>query len=100
MSQIQFIQTTPDQLQSQITESIKNELSEFLLHFRPKQIDEYLTRQEVANMLKINLSTLHDWVKKGKLKSYGIGGRVYFLKSDIVNSLILLTPKSIRHAKG
>ena len=54
--------------------------------------DELMTRQEVANFLKIDLSTLHHWTKNGKLKSYGLGKRVYFKRSEINDALLKLQP--------
>ena len=48
-----------------------------------QQPQEYYTREEVADLLKIDLSTIHNWVKKGKLTKYCIGNRVYFKRSDI-----------------
>lgn len=90
MQTIQFIQTTPQELQSQITEGVKNQLQEFLKHFTPKQPNEYLTRAEVAKMFNVDISTVHNWCKSGKLKPLGLGSRVYFLRSDIEQSLIPL----------
>jgi len=87
MQTIQFIQTTPEQLKSEITEGVKNQLTEFLKHYQPKQPNEYLTRQEVAQMFNVDLSTIHNWCKSGKLKPLGLGARVYFLRSDIEQSL-------------
>ena len=87
MSTIQFIQTTPQDLQNQINEGIKNQLNEFLKHFTPKQPNEYLTRQQVAQMFNVDLSTIHNWCKSGKLKPLGLGAMVYFLRSDIEQSL-------------
>ena len=87
---VQFIQTTPEELQTQITEGVKSQLAEFLKHFKPKQPNEYLTRQEVAQMFSVDLSTVHNWSKSNKIKPLGIGSRVYFLRSDIEASLIPL----------
>lgn len=87
MSAIQFIQTTPQELQNQITEGVKNQLQEFLKLYKPKQPNEYLTRQQVAQMFNVDLSTIHNWCKSGKLKPLGLGARVYFLRSDIEQSL-------------
>ena len=36
----------------------------------------YMSRVEVANMLKISLPTLNDWTKLGWLTSYKIANRV------------------------
>lgn len=84
---VQFIQTTPEELKSEITAGVKNQLDEFLKHFTPKQPNEYLTRQDVAKMFNVDLSTIHNWCKSKKLKPLGLGSRVYFLRSDIEESL-------------
>ena len=90
MGTIQFIQVTPEQLQNQIANGIKSQLDEFLKHFKPKQPNEYLSRKEVADMFGVDISTVHNWCKSGKLKPLGLGARVYFLRSDIEESLIPL----------
>ena len=87
---IQFIQYTPEQLQSEISNGVKIQLQEFLKHFKPVQPAEYLTRQTVAKMFDVDLSTVHNWCKSGKLKPLGIGSRVYFLRTDIEACLIPL----------
>ncbi|TWP24279.1 DUF3853 family protein [Apibacter muscae] len=46
-----------------------------------------LTRKEVAHLLKISLPTLHDWTKKGLIKSYRIGNRVRYKQTDLYNAL-------------
>lgn len=76
-----------DSIQSQI-----NGLKEYL---QPKLADEYLTRNEVSMMLKCDLSTIHNWTKKGKLIPYCIGGRVYYKRSQIELALIPLTKNKI-----
>lgn len=52
--------------------------------------DELLTRQEVAKLLKIDLSTLHHWTKSGILTKYGIGKRVYYKKIEIKKAIVEL----------
>jgi len=87
MQTVQFIQTTPQELQEQINEGVKIQLQEFLSNYKPKQPDDYLTRSEVAKMFKVDISTIHNWCKSKKLNPLGIGSRVYFLRSDIEASL-------------
>lgn len=87
MQSIQFVATTPQELQKEISQSVKTHLDEFLKHFKPKQPNDYLSRQDVAQMFGVDLSTIANWQKNGKLKPYGMGGRVYFLRSDIEASL-------------
>ena len=87
MQQIQFIQTTPEQLQSDIANQVKEQISQFLEIYKPKQPNDYLTRRDVAEMFKVDISTVHNWCKSNKLKPLGIGNRVYFLRSDLEQCL-------------
>lgn len=88
MNAIQFIGTTPKELVHEIKNVIIPELKEELSkEFQPKQPTEYLTRSEVCDLLKIDLSTLHRWTKSDKLDAYGIGNRVYYKRSEIEHHL-------------
>lgn len=84
---IQFIQYTPEQLQSEINEGVKNQLQEFLKHFTPTQPKEYLSRKDITEMFGVDLSTVHNWCKSKRLNPLGIGSRVYFLRSEVEASL-------------
>jgi len=83
MEKIQFIGVTPEQLQKQISNGVKEQLNDFLKHYTPKQPNEYLTRKDVSKLFNVDISTVHNWCKSGRLKPLGLGNRVYFLKSDI-----------------
>ena len=89
-STVQFIQVTPEQLQNAIIEGVKTQLKDLKKHFEPKTPTEYLTRQEVATMLSIDLSTLHNWKTKGILKAHQIGGRVFYKRTEIENAIVEL----------
>ena len=86
---VQFIQTTPEQLNEAIISGVKSELEKLKAEFQPKQPTEFLTRNEVKELLKIDLSTVHNWTKRGKLKAYGIAGRVYYKRCEVE---LALTP--------
>lgn len=73
---------TAEQINS-LFQGLQNQLTELKQNFEPKVPTEYLTRNDVSKMLKCDLSTLHNWVKKGKLIPYGIGNRVYFKRTEI-----------------
>lgn len=87
MSAIQFIQITPEQLQTEILKGVKSQLDELKKHFEPKQPNEYLSRSEVSKMLGVDLSTLHNWNKKKILNPVCIGARVFYLRSEIDASI-------------
>lgn len=83
MQQIQFIQTSPEQFKDELFQALKAEINTLKREFQPKEPTKYLTRSDVAEMLQIDLSTLHHWTKKGKLRSYGIGNRVYYKRHEV-----------------
>lgn len=84
---IQFIQITPGQLQDAIVNGVKVEIDKLQAHFQPKEPVELMTRNEVKEWLKVDLSTIHNWTKKGKLKSYGIAGRVYYKRQEVEQAI-------------
>ena len=90
MEQVQFISVTPEQLQHAIIEGVKSQLQDLKKHFEPKAPTEYLTRRGVSELLTIDLSSVHNWTKKGILVSYQIGGRVFYKRSEIENAIVKL----------
>ena len=88
MTQIQFVATSPQDLKKEITADVKVILDDFLKHFTPTQPKTYLTRTDVATMLSIDLSTVHNMCKSKRLNPLSLGGsRVYFLRSEVEASL-------------
>ena len=87
---IQLVGLTTKDLESLFSQAIKNELKAVKEHLQPKQPNDYLTRKEVAGMLKIDLSSVHNWSKKGILNPYQIGNRVYYKLSEVENAIVKL----------
>lgn len=79
----------PEKYQNDIN-FIKSELADLKSNFEPKEPTIYLTRNEVSEMLHVDLSTVHNWTKKGKLKSYGMVGRVYYKRDEVENAIVEL----------
>ena len=71
-------------------ELIKSQLQELKKHFEPKTPVEFLTRQEVAKLLSVDLSTIHNYKKRNILKAYQIGGRVYYKRTEVENAVVEL----------
>ena len=69
---------------------LKKQIEDLKKYLQPKEPTEYLTRNEVADLLKVNLSTIHNYTKQGKLLSYGIGSRVYYKRQEIEDAIIKL----------
>lgn len=90
MQQIQFIGTTPTALIELIDEVVSKRLNDLKKNFQPKEPTEFLTRNNVAEMLSVDLSTVHNYTKRKILTAYQIGGRVYYKRADVENSIIKL----------
>lgn len=81
---------SPEQLGNLFDEVITSKFDDLKKHFEPKTPTEFLSRQEVAKMLKINLSTVHNWTKNGTLQAFQIGGRVFYKRELVENAIVKL----------
>ncbi len=84
---------TPAQLKESILKDVIIELQTIKTDLQPKKQPEYLTRKEVAKLLKVSLVTLTDWNKKGILKPYRLGNLIRYKLSEIEESLIAINKK-------
>ena len=82
-----IFETSPQLIVDEILQGFNKEIASLKNSFQPKEPEEFLTRKEAKELLKIDLSTLWAWTKRGKLKSYGIGNRIYYKRSEIEQNL-------------
>lgn len=85
---------TPQQLASSILKDVRTELKEIVLNFQPQKQPEYLTRKEVAKILKVSLVTLSDWNNKGVLKPYRLGNLIRYKREELDQALISINSKN------
>lgn len=78
---------TAEQIKT-LFQGLQNQLAELKQNLEPKTPNEYLTRNEVSVLLKCDLSTIHNWTKRGKLIPYGIGNRVYYKRAEVEGVLL------------
>ncbi len=74
-------------------ENIESILLDIKYPSKPLEDDPLLTSEEVCELLSITKSTLWKRTKDGKLQSYGQGRRIYYKKSEVLNSLKPLLKK-------
>tara|TARA_B110000971_G_C20011066_1_gene501529 strand:+ start:1402 stop:1671 length:270 start_codon:yes stop_codon:yes gene_type:complete len=77
----------PPELQSSI-EFIKKEIVNLKENYKPREPKTYLTRQEVATLLSVDISSVHNFSKKGILQKYMIGGRCLYIRSEVEKSIV------------
>ena len=88
--EMQMIGMSFDDLKNLVGQVIKTELEAVKKHLQPKQPNEYLTRKEVSEMLKIDLSSVHNWSKRGILIPHQIGNRVYYKLQEVEEAIVKL----------
>lgn len=82
---------TIEQLQQLIGTSVRESISELQKQLQSQTDNEALmTREETCQFLKVDSSTLWAWTNQGKVRSYGIGARRYYKKSELMECLTLL----------
>jgi predicted DNA-binding transcriptional regulator AlpA len=49
--------------------------------------EELLNMEEVLKFLKVSKVTIHNWKKKGIIKSHRIGRKLYFKRCELMNAI-------------
>ncbi len=79
----------PESLTDEI-KALKKELQEIKDNLKPKEQTKYLGRNQVAELLGINVSSVHNWTQKGILQAYQIGGRIYYKLEELEEAIVKL----------
>lgn len=90
MEQIILQGITADDLFKRLDSMIKDQmilLSKELKKPSTNSDQEYLSRKEVSQILKISLPTLNTWTKEGLLPSHRIGSRILYKPEDVTTAL-------------
>ena len=69
-----------DEFKQLLIEVIKAAMSDIKIEIVE---DKIMTRQEVADYLRISLPTLHEYMKKGRIPFHRINSRIRFKKRDL-----------------
>jgi hypothetical protein len=88
MKQIQLVGISPDALLDLIDMRLNKHFKEVTKHLQPKEPTVYLTRKEVATLLSVDLSSVHNMTVKGILQKYQISGRVLYNRAEVECSIV------------
>lgn len=90
----QFFVTMPiEELESRIRSIVNLEIQN-LNNTQSNPPDVLMSIEEVQAYLHVSKVTIHKWKKKGRIKSYRIGRKIYFKKNELLNSMQSLNNKS------
>lgn len=85
MKQVITFQVDPNQFKEEILKGVK-ELIEQKLE-SPVIDNENYTAKETASFFNVSLVTIHSWTKRGILKKYKVGNRVFYKKVEILEAI-------------
>lgn len=54
----------------------------------PEPQDDLITSKQACDLLKCTSVTLWRWERKGRVTPYGIGGKKFFKRSEILQSIV------------
>jgi excisionase family DNA binding protein len=85
--QVLLLQLSKEDLKAIIRDTFHELLKD--IPFRTKQEDQkdLLKMDEVCDLLKVSRVTVHQWKKTGRIPFHRISNRVFFKKSEVMNSL-------------
>jgi hypothetical protein len=86
MIPIRVIDLTTEQLIQLIVEALPMSTSPTCEEVKTLQ-PEFLTRKQASELLSVSFTTLHQWNKDSKLLARKIGGKVFYLREDVINQL-------------
>jgi hypothetical protein len=90
MQTIKLVQIDPEELVGLINNCVQSIFDDFVKGLPSNNPDELLTPGQVCEFFQIDNTTLWRWAAKGKVKPYGISGKRYYKKSELMNCLIPL----------
>lgn len=73
----------------------EEELKKLILEAIGKaQPEEILTTDQVAQLLHCTRQCVYNWKQSGDLKAYGKGKKVYYKRSEVLDSLVRINGKA------
>jgi hypothetical protein len=77
-----------EQLTELITNVFKSQLEDFKREFTTQtENDDLMTREQVLELLQINVSTLWHWQNKGRITVYKFANKCYYKRSELMATI-------------
>jgi excisionase family DNA binding protein len=89
-----FTSISSDELKEMIQDCINQELGKF--PSQSKETSDLIKAKEASELLQVSKVTLYNWMNDGVITGYYLGSRLYFKKSELIDSL---SKKGLGHVK-
>ena len=88
MQNLVLSQLTESDIKNAVNEAFQSNVENLLRTINLKEKEELLSRKQTAIFFGISLPTLHTWINKGLVSPFKMGNRTFFLKSQLLESLL------------
>ena len=96
MADLIFIEVTKDELKGLIKETIEESLKQHQITAISTRNEPLLKIDEVCEILRVSRVTINKWKKSGRIPFYRISNRIFFKKSEILESLSGMGPRNAK----
>ena len=86
MQSTMLVSLPMNEFEALIQSIVERTLKRTFAQWKSPQVDEYITLEEVARLLKKSKVTIHAWKKKGILPFYRLEGNVYFKRDEVLDA--------------
>lgn len=77
----------PPQFSEAITPGVQRKVGSFTFELRVSQVTQYVTQQEVGSLLSISERTVRNRTRKGQLRAYKYGHRIFYKRCEVLKQL-------------
>ncbi|PQJ76401.1 helix-turn-helix domain-containing protein [Polaribacter glomeratus] len=86
--------TSEEDLALSVSKAVAIVFNAFAEKFQPQKPTEWITRNQVGEILSISLVTVDDWTKRNILTAYRIGNKKRFKLYEVESSLTKINKSS------
>lgn len=81
-----------EQFEETLLATVKPLIDDLKKNYQPNSPEDLLTRKELAELLGVDPSTIHNYTKKGLIQPWGLpdSGRIYCKRSEVEATMVRL----------
>lgn len=87
MKAIYVVKSTPEKIRESILKDVKFQIDQLRSELQSQKPTQYITRQELSFLCKIDIRTVSNWCRSGKIKPCHFGRRVFFQRNGLTSLL-------------
>lgn len=87
MDKIKITEIMQNELMIKIEDCVRNVVRDELKENMHKKGGEYISAQKLCDRLGITKPTIHEWRKRGIIKSYKLGARVFYSWDEVQEAM-------------